>query len=216
MDIFIMTVDIEKPFSEYEKYIKFISEKRKRRIAGFRFDKDKIVSLCSELLIRCKLSEILNTKPNEIIIETDNNGKPYVSNFENIFFSLSHSGDMILLAIDTCRIGADIELIKKDNTALAKSFFTNGEYDFIINSEDSVRSFYMVWTMKEAYLKMTGEGIINGLDNFDVFNANFNKMLKNYSDSDKYMTAICKERWDKKELNPVKVNIRDILGCFLP
>ena len=64
-----MEADTEKPFSEYEKYLSCISLQRKNRIERFRFEKDKTVSLCSELLIRCKLSEILEVNPKEIIIE---------------------------------------------------------------------------------------------------------------------------------------------------
>ncbi len=211
-----MEADTEKPFSEYEKYLSCISIKRKNRIERFRFEKDKTVSLCSELLIRCKLSEILEVNPKEIILESKENGKPYVSNFENIHFSLSHSRNMILLAVDKDRIGADIELIEKDNTNIAKSFFTNSEYNYIIKSENPTKSFYTVWTMKEAYLKMTGDGIVNGLDNFDVFSTKFKRMLKTYIYKDKYMTAICSEIWNNKEIKPVTVNIRDILGCILP
>lgn len=216
MDAFIMFVDNSKPFSEYEKYLKYISIKRKNRIERFRFEKDKIISVCSELLIRNKLSEILDVCPDEIKIDNYENGKPYVSNFNDIHFSLSHSGDMILLAVDKYRIGADTELIKKNCTSIAESFFTNSEYKNIMNSENPTKSFYSVWTMKEAYLKMTGEGITKGLDNFDVFDAKMKEMFKTYSYSNKYMTAICRDSWYKEELRPILVNISDLLGCFLP
>ncbi len=216
MDVFIMIVDTAKPFSEYENYLKYISVKRQKRIERFRFEKDKIISLCSELLIRSELSKILNVCPSEINIENDEKGKPYVSNFENIHFSLSHSGEMILLAVDNSRIGADTEQVKKNHADVAKSFFTNNEYKYISNSENPTKKFYMVWTMKEAYLKMTGEGITSGLDNFDVFSTKFKEMLKTYSYNSKYMIAICRDSWKKEDLKPVIVNLSDLLGCYLP
>ncbi len=196
--------------------MKFVSEERQNRIKRFRSEKDKMISLLSGLLIRSKLAEFLETDPNKIEIVKGENGKPYVSNFENIHFSLSHSGEMIMLALDENNIGADTELIKKDNTDIAESFFTNTEYEYISNSENPTKNFYKIWTMKEAYLKMTGEGLTKGLDNFDVFDPKINKMLKTYSYSDKYMTAICSEKWNKEEFKPLFVNISDILGRFLP
>lgn len=216
METLMLEVDTEKTFSEYEKYLEFVSEERQKRIMRFRFEKDKIISLCAGLLTRYSLGKTLNTDPKTLRFEREKNGKPYSADFENIHFSLSHSGNLIVLAVDNCRIGADTEIVKKSKENIAKSFFTNNEYKYIINSENPTKSFYMIWTMKEAFLKMTGDGLTKGLDNFDVFDANFEKMFKTYSYNDNYMITICKDNWNDEELLTKKVNISEILGFFMP
>ena len=54
---------------------------------------------------------------------------------------------------------------------VAYRFFTKDEIDYISDglecSDEDVR-FYKIWTMKEAYIKMTGKGLSTRLDSFSV------------------------------------------------
>ena len=93
-------------------------------------------------------------------------GKPYLAGENPIYFSLSHSGDYVLLAVGDKEVGADIQIQKDVNFgSLAKQFMTEQEYEAwsredIINQKEL---FFQIWAGKEAYLKLTGEGMTAGL-----------------------------------------------------
>ncbi|MBQ7360304.1 MAG: 4'-phosphopantetheinyl transferase superfamily protein [Lachnospiraceae bacterium] len=92
-------------------------------------------------------------------------GKPYVEGTNPIFFSLSHSGDYVLLAVSDKEIGADIQLRKDGELQrIAKHFMTQEEFQLWSEQPPAQQKelFYQIWAGKEAYLKLTGEGMTAG------------------------------------------------------
>ena len=77
------------------------------------------------------------------------------------FFNISHSGDIVLMAIcDTCEIGVDIEYKSEAEGTTVKNYIcSKEELDYIKNDSD----FYKVWTSKESLLKCCGSGLVNEL-----------------------------------------------------
>ena len=90
----------------------------------------------------------------DIKIEYEESGKPYIKD-SDFSISISHSKDMALVAINENAVGADIEVIRPFNKKLINTYFTPDEIAFI----DSDEKFFTVWTVKEAYLKLTGVGL---------------------------------------------------------
>lgn len=88
-------------------------------------------------------------------IEYTGNGKPVYSN-SDIHFNLSHAGDYVVCAVSDRAVGIDIERLRRNAIKVAKRFFTQAECDWI--GDDNLR-FSRLWTLKEAYAKLTGEGI---------------------------------------------------------
>ena len=84
------------------------------------------------------------------------NGKPYLSGRDDLFFSLSHSSHYVVCAVTDCEIGVDIEPISPLRPAVLRRCFTAVEQQWI--GEDTAR-FARLWTMKEAYMKLTGTGL---------------------------------------------------------
>jgi len=84
------------------------------------------------------------------------NGKPYFKDRDDLFFSLSHSGKYVVCAVADCEIGVDLELVSPIRPAVMRRCFTPQEQAWIEN--DPVR-FTRLWTMKEAYMKLTGTGL---------------------------------------------------------
>lgn len=95
------------------------------------------------------------------------NGKPSV---EGICFSLSHSGDMVICAVGDKPVGCDIERTAQAHEKLAERFFAPAELKYLRSfSGDALnREFFRLWTMKESYIKMTGEGLKLPLSDFCV------------------------------------------------
>ncbi len=82
-------------------------------------------------------------------------GKPYFRDLA-VKFSVSHSGDRIILAASDKEIGADIQKKNAHSVRIAKRFFTEKECEYV--GEDSDR-FFEIWTKKEAYAKWHGAGL---------------------------------------------------------
>lgn len=104
-------------------------------------------------------------------VSRDANGKPYVS--EGPPFSLSHSGEIALIAIgENAPVGVDVQQIAMDRPVerLAQRFFSSYERQALqsLSGEEFVEAFYWCWTAKEAYLKALGVGLRRPLDSFDV------------------------------------------------
>lgn len=90
----------------------------------------------------------------EIEIKYSKNGKPYFEGNER-YISISHSKENVLVGINEKPIGVDIEVIRPFEKKLIKRYFTTEEVEFI----DTEEKFFLVWTVKEAFLKLTGEGL---------------------------------------------------------
>lgn len=110
---------------------------------------------------------------NKITFHKNKNGKLFLDN-SPLFFNISHSGDFIAIAIaKDFDIGVDIENPTRANSnylEIAERYFTREEYVALshLQGKDQEQLFYKIWTLKEAVLKATGDGIVGGLDSIDV------------------------------------------------
>lgn len=93
-------------------------------------------------------------------------GKPYIPDTA-VHFSISHSGDYVCAVFADCETGIDIEVVKEDNTAIARRFFGNDEFAYM-QERDSQSRFYEVWCSKEAYLKLLGTGLLKSLSDIEL------------------------------------------------
>ena len=88
-------------------------------------------------------------------------GKPYLLNYPDIHFNISHSGYYVACAVLDKPVGIDIQKISEYNPAVAKRVCTEQELKQIENSANKSSEFIKLWTQKEAVLKMYGTGIAN-------------------------------------------------------
>lgn len=84
----------------------------------------------------------------------------------DIHLSVSHSGDLFLCIIAEKPVGIDIQERKgKNQDKIAERYFSEDEKEYVKANGET--GFFTVWTRKEAYSKLTGEGlaeIIRGTD----------------------------------------------------
>ena len=127
-------------------------------------------------------------------------GKP-LSN--NLFFNISHSLDMVVMATSSdCSVGVDIEYTKGETEDKLIDYVCNiEEQEFIQN--DKLRCFYYVWTRKEAILKLQGTGLIHNLKSVDSLNKQKNYQLFSYLIDD-YLLSIATNNKDKISINIIK------------
>lgn len=104
--------------------------------------------------------------------------KPYLADPKgtplDIHMSVSHSGSFIAAAFSTSNIGLDLQQItapRPNPVTLSSRFFTPEESETIqsiSDPEEQRNLFFRLWTIKESYLKYTGEGLGGGLDTFSI------------------------------------------------
>ena len=94
-------------------------------------------------------------------------GKPYLRDYP-FYFNLSHSGNYVACALSRQEVGVDIQQYKRtDIDRLAERFFSTEEKKALKACHDwkeREQLFYQLWTRKEAYGKLTGEGIAAVID----------------------------------------------------
>jgi 4'-phosphopantetheinyl transferase len=144
---------------------------KKRKIEKFVHKKDKIRTLIGEILIRTIICEDLSISNRNITFKKNKYGKPYLIGYHNFQFNISHSEDYVVCAIDNKPIGIDIEKIKPiEYKEIAQSFFSMSEFGYIVKEDlnNQVKKFYEMWTLKESYIKCTGQGLSIPLNSFSI------------------------------------------------
>ena len=127
----------------------------------------------SEPFVQQILAEYLNVPAADLAIERNEFGKPYLRDFPDWHFNLSHSGEKMLLAIShKTPVGIDIECIKKRSSLsdIVKRCFAISEQNYWFNlpEDEKLTVFYDYWTRKEAVVKGIGRGIALGLNQCEI------------------------------------------------
>ena len=182
MEIIYVVLDDTMQFDNFSRYVRLLPPERREKISRYRFDKDKLRSLAAGLLIRRV------TGGGELIY--GEHEKPYLAD-EALFFSVSHSGDIVAIASDTAEVGCDVEVIPAEKRLkIADRFYHPNEREYVYSSDDKTRAFCRIWTRKEAYLKMTGEGISSDFTAFDTTSEPLTSQIYT-KDMGEYSLSVC-------------------------
>ncbi|MGW7077323.1 4'-phosphopantetheinyl transferase family protein [Streptomyces sp. NPDC054866] len=112
---------------------------------------------------RIIIGERLGRAPASVRITRGRWGKPVVAGVEQPHFSLSHSGEMALLALAPRPVGVDVELARAslDVMRLARRFFPEEERELVERGGHD--AFTRLWTRKEACVKAAGGRLTQGM-----------------------------------------------------
>lgn len=111
--------------------------------------------IAADHLCRKAVSEFCGIAPQDISFSKNEYRKPFADNLQ-VYFSVSHSGDMVVCAVSDREIGIDIEKVKPYNLRTAERFATPHELEYVSSSQNG---FFEIWTLKEAYFKCIGTGL---------------------------------------------------------
>lgn len=139
-----------------------VSQAEQQKADRFVQPAGKRCSLVSKHFLRSLISSILKIPAGEIQYGFNPYGKPLL---DPISFNLSHSGNLVVIALSEYPVGVDVEEIKSDFSYLdiMSSYFSTAEQHFIQEGQHPLLEFYILWTRKEAYLKGVGTGLTNDL-----------------------------------------------------
>lgn len=167
-------LDLPAPFLPPEASVLTDQEQSRAREYFFPRDRDRYKLL--RVALRMILGRYMDLDPRNILLTYGPRGKPMVAGEGSVpppRFNVSHSHDLGLIAVARdYPVGIDLEAVRADIDclAIAKRFFSAGEYSSLIGTPASARgdAFVTLWTRKEACLKAVGSGLAGGLEEIEV------------------------------------------------
>lgn len=197
----------------FEAAYRRVPGERQRKIDRFRFQKDKILSLAAGLLLQRALEEAEVRNPD---IAYTPEGKPYLTNHAlALYFNLSHSGTKAMCVLGDHPVGCDIEKLTVPPLMVGRHVFSKEEQKSLslLKGEALKRQFFRLWTGKESYLKMTGEGLSGKPADFSIELPYGSQVIKGrevtfleISCKGEYQAAVCVEGRCRKEAEVYHLN----------
>ncbi|HOU15897.1 MAG TPA: 4'-phosphopantetheinyl transferase superfamily protein [Anaerolineae bacterium] len=173
--VHVWQVSLNVATSTFDRLYATLAPDEIARAERFRFSEHRARFVVAHGALRDILSRYLDIPAEQLSFAINPYGKPAFAAPEYAWlqFNLSHSGDLILIAVSRDRpIGIDVEHIipPDDFPRLVEQFFSPNENAAFRALPESKRAaaFFAGWTRKEAYVKALGIGVSLPLDQFDV------------------------------------------------
>jgi 4'-phosphopantetheinyl transferase len=174
-EVHVWKATLDQPQGCYAALLRILSSDERARADRFHFEADRKRHILARGMTRSLVGRILDHPAEVLQFEYNAFGKPALarSHQRTIQFNVSHSGDLVLIALSNNRVlGVDVERMKPDmaTAEIAARFFSPGECRALaeLPAELQCSAFFCCWTRKEAYLKARGDGLSLPLDQFDV------------------------------------------------
>ena len=94
-------------------------------------------------------------------------GKPYLPDYPQVHFNLSHSGERVMCIMGPAACGCDVEQVDRNQKQIDLVIRCLAESEQRQAARSAV-DFFRIWTLKESILKLSGEGITIPLNSFEV------------------------------------------------
>lgn len=154
--------------------ISALDDRERRRADALLRPRDRRAFIAAHLLLRQLLGRRLGCAPGEIAYGRQRcpvcggpRGRPVLDPPQPaLHFSLSRSGDMVLVALAAVAVGVDIQRVSDRETQKEVTPLLHPAEELEIAgapAEEQTRTFTRIWTRKEAYLKGVGTGLAHEL-----------------------------------------------------
>jgi len=150
-------------------FLPMLAPEEQRRYERFVQAKDRCLYLLGKVLVRTVLSHYLPSTPEGWVFTTNPFGKPVLANGE-VQFNLSHTQGMVACVLArNFEVGIDVENVDRSaNLDVARRYFAPAEVAYLekVPEERRGATFFLFWTLKEAYVKARGIGLSLPLEQF--------------------------------------------------
>lgn len=180
--IFVCKFDENKEDILLDK-MSLLSLKEKEHIERFRFMNDRALSFLGKAIFWCFADKYKDYKDGEVVFLEDYDfitkeifkeiplkynelGKPFVDGRENLYFNISHSKNICVVAIGDENVGIDVQEKKAIKNDFAKRYYHAKDLAHIDMVEDKDSEIIRIWSMKESFVKYEGSGMAYGLSKF--------------------------------------------------
>ena len=144
-----------------------LSDDEQARADRFHFQQDRHRFVVARCFLRETLGKYLDADPASLRFTAGPNGKPSLAKNNELRFNLSHSGEIVVVAVTAeAEIGVDVEKIRSGVSfdAIAGRYFHPNEARALLSlpNDEKAREFFVIWTRIEARLKALGLGLTRG------------------------------------------------------
>ena len=139
-----------------------LSEQRREQALRYRFELGQRTCAAAYLLLCEALRKVYSIEEKPVFVYGEH-GKPSIEGHPEIHFNLSHCREAAICCVSDRPVGVDVETVRPLRDGLMEYTMNDDEIAEIQKAEDPALAFTRLWTMKEALLKLTGEGINNHL-----------------------------------------------------
>lgn len=166
---YLKLTDLLREKTDFSFFRSRVSERTLQEAASFRSEKVRLTRLAGETLLRFGLEKLFGLDRKRYEICRSIHGKPYLKEEISCYFNISHSGDYVVCVFSDTEVGADIEKKANPRMSVARRFFHPAELEMLESRpEEQGERFYDLWTVKESFLKYTGQGLTRPLSSFRV------------------------------------------------
>lgn len=163
MKVYLFNNPQDVTVQELERDLAMLPQWRREVVMRYRFHADRVLSSRAFMLLQQALREVWGIDE-EIRFDINDHGKPSIAGHPEVHFNMSHCKAGVLCVVDDEPVGCDIETIVKDlNLDLCRYAMNEQEVQQITAAENPRAEFTKLWTMKEAVVKLTGEGLTTPL-----------------------------------------------------
>lgn len=138
--------------------ISALSPSRQAHAEQYRFEQDRLLCLAAGVLLDRGL-QTFGLRERNVTISRTQAGKPFLPDFPDLHFSLSHSGSRAAAVFSDRPIGCDLERLRPISFPLAQKRFCPEEFAFLQASPQPDLDFCRIWTCKESFFKALGTGL---------------------------------------------------------
>jgi 4'-phosphopantetheinyl transferase len=172
-EVHIWHADLQSAQQQIESLYRLLHAEEQDRASRFKFAVAHHQFVISRAFLRLALAGYLRTGALDVQFQTTEHGKPELAGNTDITFNLSHTEGVAVLAVTRNRaVGIDVERVRQnlETLEIAERFFSSGEADWLRSqpASERLRSFFVCWTAKEAYIKACGGGLSMPLTEFNL------------------------------------------------
>lgn len=174
-EVNVFSAPLDVPANRLEELVQLLSEDERQRAEHFHLERDRRRFIAGRGTLREILGMLLDVKPASFVFSLGEFGKPRIAApvaAHSLHFNLAHSDSIAVYATANHELGVDVERIRVLDEAqqIASRFFSKREEKCLLALplEQRVEAFFNCWTRKEAYLKATGRGLDDCLDQIEV------------------------------------------------
>ena len=147
---------------DWQAALPLLSEQRRQQCLKFKHELGRKTCAAAYLLLCQGLRREYGIEEPPVF-EYGEHGKPAIVGHPEICFNMSHCREAALCVLSDRPVGVDVESIRRYSESLARYTMNDREMQLILKARRPEVEFTRLWTLKEAVVKRSGEGIRNDM-----------------------------------------------------